>query len=216
LEIGCGSGNITQFLAEKAEKVLGIEIDTGFKDELEKLKKKHKNVEVVYSNLLDYDWFGYNKMISNIPFSMSEPIVQKLSNSAVNLAVLFVGENFKNALLSDSKIGIIARLFFYIRPVMKIDKSSFEPSPDVDSWLVKLARRKDREDYEEILVSLIRKKGKIKNAIIYSLLDSGKTKNQAREFIKNSGFGEDVLNKPISRVTGNFLLKLIEALKDAD
>ncbi len=56
LEVGPGIGNLTALLAEKAGQVLCVEKDLSFKPLLNALCKKYKNVQVVYADILDFDF----------------------------------------------------------------------------------------------------------------------------------------------------------------
>jgi 16S rRNA (adenine1518-N6/adenine1519-N6)-dimethyltransferase len=214
LEIGAGTGNLTKELVKNAGKVVAIEIDKDFKKELEEIKEKNKNLIVIYDNALEHDWKDYNKIVSNIPYSLSEPVVLKAIKEGVEELILIIGENFKEILSArKSKIGIIADLFYKFQPIKLVKKESFNPKPRVDSWLIKLERKDIVTDVEEVLKKIVLKDGKTKNAIMYSLVEHGKTKNEAREIIDKMGINNQVLEKPVKKITGKFLLRLKESLK---
>jgi len=213
IEIGAGTGYITQELVKNADSVLAFEIDKKFKAELDKIKDK--NLEIIYDNALDYSWKGCNKIVSNIPYSLSEQIITKAINDKIELMVLIVGENFKEILeKKETKIGIIADLFFDIKAIMEIDKKNLTPSPRVNSWVVRLKKKTKIIKLNLILQKIVSKEGKIKNAIMYSLVESGRTKNQAREIIQSLKIDNLVLEKPVKSITGRFLLLLQERLKE--
>ena len=123
--------------------------------------------------------------------------------------MIITGEKFKYKLeKKQGKIGIIADLFYEVEPVMEIRNSAFSPPPKVKSWLIKLKRKKAKNKADDLLRRIVVKKGKIKNAIIYSFVEIGKTKNQARETIKKMNIPEETLNKSVKMVTDIFLIKL--------
>jgi len=210
IEIGAGPGNLTIELAKKANKVLAFEIDEKFKENLDNLKI---NIEIIYGNALNYSWKGYNKIVSNIPYSISEPLIWKSISDEINTIILIVGENFKKILFSQhKKIGILASLFFNIKPILFVGKNCFNPKPRTNSWVIKLERKK-QDRIEEILGKILLSKSKTKNAIIYSLVSKGKTKNQAKEILKDFKFSNKTLEKPAKRITSKFILKLKENLE---
>lgn len=209
IEVGAGTGILTARLAQKAGEVLAFEIDEKFKEGLEKLQERFSNLKIIYGNALDYDWRGYNKIVSNIPYTISEGIVKKAIRSGVQEIVMITGENFKNALTSDSTLGEITNLFFEVDPIMKVGRKNFFPPPEVDSWLLKLKRRTPNK-IEKILQRIVLKDGKIKNAIMYSLVEIGKTKNQAREIIEGMNIPKQTLEKSTGKITGDFLINLLE------
>ncbi len=213
IEIGAGTGILTSKLIKNTKKVLVFEIDSQFKQTLDKIKSK--NLEVIYNNALNADWRGYNKIISNIPYSLSEPIVIKAIEDKINLMILTVGENFKKILeKKNTKIGILANLFFDITPIIKVNKTDFNPSPRTDSWVIKFERKIKPDNTDKILQEIVLRKGKIKNAIISSLTNEKKTKNQAREIIQKIKIDNHILEKPVKSITGKFLILLRERLKD--
>ena len=57
------------------------------------------------------------------------------------------------------------------------------------------------------------KNGKIKNSIIYSLVESGKTKNQAREILNKIGLHESILEKPAKKLTAELIKRIKENLE---
>lgn len=209
LEIGAGTGVLTKELAENSGKVLAFEIDKKFKPFLDKLN--YENLEIVYDDALIHDWQGYTKIVSNIPYFLSEPIILKAIQSEIPFLVLIVGETFKEKLESDEKIGQIARLFYNTETICKVEKSSFSPQPRTASFLIKLTK-KEATKPEQLLQKIVLKNGKLKNAILFSLVESGKTKNQARELIEKMKINSLALEKPTIKLTGKLLLRLKDEL----
>ena len=78
LEIGPGRGILTKLLAEKARKVISIEIDEKLIDYLSKIVPN--NVKLIHSDALDIDYNKlpkFNKIVANLPFQISSPITFK-------------------------------------------------------------------------------------------------------------------------------------------
>ena len=213
IEIGAGTGILTERLAQKSGEVLAFELDEVFKEGLEKIKERHDNLKIVYGNALDYSWRGYNKIVANIPYNLSESVIQKAIREKTETLVLIVSSQFKDTLLSDEKLGITANLFFDIELITPVSRKAFFPSPKIESFMIRLKRRNPAGKIEDILRGILLKEGKIKNALMYSLVKEGKTKNQAREIIEKMGIPSEILNKSIKKATGKFILKLKEDLE---
>lgn len=211
IEIGAGNGILTKELIKKAGKVLAFETDKRFKEELENIKDK--NLGVIYDDAMKYSWAGFNKIVSNIPYSLSEQIIVKAANERMKELTLIVGEKFKEKLISDTKIRIFARLFYEVEPILFVGKENFSPQPRVDSWLIKLTLKDKISKEEELMRKVLTKERKTKNAIMYSLVEIGKTKNQAREIIKSMNLSEQVLEKSIKKSTAKFLIILRKELE---
>lgn len=215
LEIGAGSGILTQALIKKAGNVTAVELDEVFKQPLKQFEQdnKNKNLHIIIGDALKLNWRDYNKIVSNIPYNLSEQTINKAAFSRVSEIVLIVGEKFKEILeKNESKAGFIANLFYDIEYIQKVPKSSFEPVPRVDSYLIKLELKEKLSSSEKLLQGMVFREGKIKNAILYSLVQEGKTKNQAREIIENLNLSKEILEKPNAKITGEFLRKLQEKL----
>lgn len=203
IEIGSGPGNLTRKLIGKAAQVKAFEPDKQFKKELESLK-----AEIIFDNALKHSWHGYNKIVSNIPYTASEPIIQKAIKDKIDSLVLIVSENFSKTLQSKEKLGLVANLFFEIRIIKKVSKSSFFPEPRIDSALIILERKKKLTKKERILQRILFREGKTKNALLQALVSEGYTKNQAREILLNSNLSDEAMNKPAKKITSKFLILL--------
>ena len=110
-------------MASKSGEVLAFEIDEKLKPFLEVIEKKHKNLNIVYGDALKFSWEGYNKIVSNSPYSLAEPIIKKAVEANVEELILIVGEKFKDVVLENkSKAGVVTNLFFDFKPIIKIKK----------------------------------------------------------------------------------------------
>lgn len=211
IEIGAGKGILTSLLAKNSKMVLAFEKDPSLKKYLDEIKAN--NLKIVYDDAMKYDWRNYNKIVSNIPYFLSGDLVLKAISDNIQEITLIIGEDFKEKLMQqDGKIGFIANLFYNINPILEVDKKSFSPPPRINSWLITLSK-KQMNSSEKFLVSIINRKGKIKNAIMYALVNLGKTKKQSKEIIDSMHLSLPVLEKPTSRITKEFLVKIKESLE---
>ncbi len=213
IEIGAGEGMLTNELAKKAKKVLSFEIDIQYKKKLELIKNKYKNLEIIYGDATKYSWEGYDKIVSNIPYYLGEKIIAKAVITDIPFIVFIIGENFKNLLIDNStKSGIIANLFYDIKIIEKVKKSSFSPPPRVNSWLLKLTM-KTGDKYNESIKFILKRKGKIKNAIISFFVNEGYTKNEAKTLLKEFHLNDKTLEKKVSNISGKMILIIYDKIK---
>ncbi|MDA3836173.1 MAG: hypothetical protein PF542_00975 [Nanoarchaeota archaeon] len=214
LEIGAGNGVLTKEMVKTAKTVTSFEIDTRFKKELNEIEEANKNLTLIYDNALLYDWRPYNKIVSNIPYSLSEPVIKKAMKDFTDELILITGENFKEILENkQTKIGIMTDIFFEFFPIQKIQKKAFNPPPRVNSWILKLKRKQSLDDTEYYLRILLLRGGKIKNGIIDIYRLQEKTNKEAKALVQKLDFPEHILEKPISRITGSFIEKIKPYLK---
>jgi 16S rRNA (adenine1518-N6/adenine1519-N6)-dimethyltransferase len=185
LEIGPGKGVLTLELAKKAKKIIAVELDQNLKSDLDKLPN---NVEINYGNILDLiDKLKFNKIISNIPYSISEPLFKKILKIDFEKAVFLTGENFFDLFFDEeSKWSTIIKIFFNVKKIVDVPREAFKPKPKVNSTLFVLTKRKTKLNKSEELVKnlILQDDKKLKNGLMYSLMKiKGFTKNQSREKI---------------------------------
>lgn len=212
IEIGCGSGVLTKEIYSKPKEFIGFEIDKRYEKELEKYQTKKS--QIIFDSALNHSWKNY-KIVSNLPYGLSEPLIYKAIEDQVKDLTLTIGKNFKELLVENkNKISIIANLYYKIIPVLEIPKKAFSPPPRVKSYLVKL-KAKEPTKIEKILKFTIERKGKTKNAIMYALVEEGKTKRESREIIQAMKLNSEILENSTKRITGDFLFELKEKLKES-
>ena len=153
IEIGAGEGVLTSQLIKKSGKVLAFEIDLQYKEKLEALKSNKNNLEIIYKDAMKSSWKGYNKIVSNIPYLVSEQLLNKSIKEKIPELILIAGEKLKEKLEKvDSKIGFITNLFYNIKFIRKVEKNCFSPPPRVNSWLMKFKLKENNSKIDSLLV----------------------------------------------------------------
>ncbi len=138
LEIGCGHGELTREIAKKCA-VVAVDIEDN--------EISGKNIIFVKGNILElfsdlYEKHGFNKIVANIPYNISEPLMRLIFKVNLETIILTVGKSFSEILTSkDGRIGIIANELYDIEVLKKISPKSFRPMPRVESALVLLEQR---------------------------------------------------------------------------
>jgi len=77
LEIGAGTGVLTEKLSERVSRVIAIEIDPGYVGVLNR-RFRDSNVEIVNGDALKVEFPAFNKVVSNLPYSISSEITFRL------------------------------------------------------------------------------------------------------------------------------------------
>ena len=88
VEIGPGKCEISDIIAKRSKHLTCIEKDLNLEPFLNVLQEKHDNVEVIFDNVLHAYIPECDKIISALPYSITEPFIEKLLRC-----------NFKEALL---------------------------------------------------------------------------------------------------------------------
>ncbi len=222
LEIGAGSGALTDAIAGRCRKVMAIEKDERLKPVLTGNLSGHKNVEIVIGNALDIIPGGLScdAIVSNPPYSISEPLIRALFGKRFRTAVLTLPTKFVGRLIAGpddacySKLSLFAQAFFSIETLLHVGRDAWEPRPDTDSDVIRLTPRKSGGMKDSFLRELILQDDKkLKNALREAMVRiSGKTKRSAKESVQEMNLPEGMLGKKISelslsefkRITGSF------------
>lgn len=162
IEIGSGPGNLTAKLTERANRVVGIEIDRQFAPVLEDLQSVSPNLQIVYGDALrvnfqqiveserDEEW----QVVSNLPFHISEPFLKKVAGLPVENVVLVVGDALARSMqIADpdsgefSRTSFLSQTFFETSVIADIKKSAFYPPPRTNATAVVLTPR-ERDEFK--------------------------------------------------------------------
>lgn len=155
LEVGPGFGVLTKALAERAEKVVSIEIDQRLLEVLDQTVGMYQHVKIVHADIMKLDLKRLiqdefaGKAVSvaaNLPYYITTPILAKLIESRLpvkNIVVMVQKEVAERICAEPGKkeYGAISVMCqYYTKPsiVVTVPASSFIPQPKVDSAVLKL------------------------------------------------------------------------------
>jgi 16S rRNA (adenine1518-N6/adenine1519-N6)-dimethyltransferase len=208
LEIGAGTGFLTEKLAAKAKKVIAVEVDERFKPLLEKLPE---NVEIVWGNIIDeIKNLKFDKIVANPHYRLCEPLMHFLIRNFTP-TFLVVPRGFAKKLENNP----IFSAFFEINEIEKVPETSFFPVPDTDSVIIEIVKKKKLTNDELIRQELyLRESSKLKNGLrealikIYAKRGKNLTQRQAQEIIKGFKLEAAVLDMPIKNVSLDIYKKL--------
>lgn len=151
LEIGPGAGTLTEELLKKGAKVFAVEIDKRLNVILEGLKT-YENFTLIFEDFLKLDISFLPKdfkVVSNIPYSITGPILKKILFSDFSEAYLMVQKEVGERLLApvgDSNRGfltVVVQTFCTIEKLLTVSKGNFVPNPQVDSVVLKIKRNEN-------------------------------------------------------------------------
>jgi len=149
LEIGPGTGNLTEALASRAGHVYAVEIDP---DLAAQLSGRFSNVQVIKGDALKVELPHYNKIVSNLPYQISSRITYRLLSRPFETAVLMYQWEFAQRLAAAvgseeyGRLAMVVGFFCRIEILEKVSKMAFRPVPQVDSAIVRLQPRLDRPE----------------------------------------------------------------------
>jgi len=153
LEIGPGQGALTNLIAPVVGKLICVETDH---DLIEPLKGTVPFLgtahEIIHANFLKWDMALLPegiKVIGNIPYNISTPIIEKLieQREKISSAFLTVQLEFGQRLAANpggkeyGSLSCFAQYYLDIKLLFKIKNTCFRPAPKVDSCFLRLIPR---------------------------------------------------------------------------
>jgi 16S rRNA (adenine1518-N6/adenine1519-N6)-dimethyltransferase len=155
LEIGPGLGHLTRSLAEKAGKILAIELDERLIPILQKEFNGQQNVEIVQADALEYPYGSLNyrwKVVANLPYYISTPLIQKLLAERAkftSLTLMLQKEVAERISASPGGkeygyLSVLVQLYAEPRMDFVVPSEAFSPKPEVDSAVITLIIRDRR------------------------------------------------------------------------
>lgn len=216
LEVGPGIGTLTQYLCERARHVLAVEIDRELIPILRQTLSAYDNVDVIQGDILKQDIVNianvYNegrpiKVVANLPYYITTPIIMELFESHVPLANVTVmvqkevADRMKARPGSKDCGALSLAVQYYAEPYIAafVPPNCFMPRPNVGSAVIRLDCRsrvpvsvKD----EKLMFRLIRaafnqRRKTLQNAIA----NSGElpfSKAEAAEAIERAGLDANI------------------------
>ncbi|MCI1982818.1 MAG: 16S rRNA (adenine(1518)-N(6)/adenine(1519)-N(6))-dimethyltransferase RsmA [Oscillospiraceae bacterium] len=159
LEIGPGIGVLTQELAACAQKVVSVELDRSLEPVLRETLAGCHNVRIIWGDILK---MNLQKLIreefadmdvavcANLPYYITSPVVmrfleEKLPVSSLTVMVQQEAAERLCAEPGERACGAVSvTVWYYSEPkiLFSVPRSSFYPSPNVDSAVIQLKIRK--------------------------------------------------------------------------
>lgn len=174
LEIGAGTGNLTREISKHA-KVNAVEKDVRLYETLKKQLVQNPNVNLILGDALKIEYPIYNKVVSNIPYSISRKLLERLIVEGFGKAVLIVQEEFAQKLCTPpgsedyTMVSALTQSTCECEICAIIPAKAFRPQPRVDSAILKLTQYwKPPRDY----VPFMKKIFSLKNKKLRNVLEN--------------------------------------------
>lgn len=155
IEVGAGLGALTSNLAERAGRVLAVEIDRAFMPVLEDQFRDTPNVALFRGDVLNHslaklvDEYLPNgasyKMVSNLPYYITTPILFHFWEAPIRFErlVMMVQQEVADRMtapVNDAEYGVLSiasALYGETTVVHPVPRTCFRPQPNVDSCIVR-------------------------------------------------------------------------------
>ena len=191
VEIGPGSGNLTRWIYEsKPKRGILVELDNRF---IQDLKINFPDFQIINEDVCE---LYLSKLVSdpterfiimgNLPYNMSTKILEHLINYrdvVSDMILMFqkeVGDRIYAKLRTKDygRLTLLSQEFFETENLLTIGPQSFDPSPKVDSVVVRFSRRatplielEDRKIYDRIIKMVFSNRRKMIRRSLRALYD---------------------------------------------
>jgi len=180
LEIGAGIGALTKTLSSFCQKVVAVESDRRLVEVLRRELANLDNVALIEGDVLKTTIPAFNKVVSNLPFHISSPILFWLLDRDFDCAILTFQKEFAERLVAPvgskeySRLTVETYYRAEVQLLEAVSKKVFYPAPNVDAMIVRLKPRKaapfqlkDEETFHELVRMLFTQRNrKVRNAVV--------------------------------------------------
>jgi len=169
LEVGCGTGSLTEALAGLAGKVIAVEIDRTLAQIAERQLADRKNVEIVNTDILERKniishtvtstlnsarkkYSGRVMLVANLPYNVASPVMLNLITSDTNADAMYVTVqkevSGRMTAAAGSKyygtLSIFLAVAGEVKTIRTLKPTVFWPQPKVDSAMVSFIRSEEK------------------------------------------------------------------------
>ena len=219
LEIGPGLGSLTGELADRAKKVVCIEIDRGMVGVLNERFAETENVVILNADVLKTDlseiaheYFGDESFhaCGNLPYYITAKTIIKLCESGADSMTVMVQKEVAERLAagpgSRDYGSITASVAYYAVPSLKftVSRNCFYPVPDVESAVIYADLKKnrlaaDRENYVKIVRASFAQKRKTIFNNLCSAFSGTLSKDEIASVLESCGIKKETRAESLTK-----------------
>ncbi|AEV70452.1 16S rRNA (adenine(1518)-N(6)/adenine(1519)-N(6))-dimethyltransferase RsmA [Acetivibrio clariflavus] len=222
IEIGPGIGSMTVELASRAGRVAAVEIDKNLIPALEENLREFSNVEIINRDIMkvsvkDITYSKQNmklKVVANLPYYITTPIIMKLleeEDNDIELMVFMVQKEVAQRMVAKpggkdyGALSVAVQYYAQPEKVFDVPPHCFIPQPEVDSTVVKLKRNvippvilKDKDMFFKVVKAAFGQRRKTLLNALSNYTALNKTKEEVREILNAVNIDENVRGETLS------------------
>ncbi len=169
LEAGAGPGNLTVLLAGRAKRVIAVENDERLIPILKNNTSHYSNIELAQDDI--FHWRLQNpdnlkhlayKVVSNLPYYLTSRFLRVFLSSQPKPSemILLIQQEVADRLSaqagSHSLLSISVQYYSKVKKMFDVSYSSFWPSPEVNSSVIRITDIKSNQEIDEDVFRLIK------------------------------------------------------------
>ncbi|HSF33920.1 MAG TPA: 16S rRNA (adenine(1518)-N(6)/adenine(1519)-N(6))-dimethyltransferase RsmA [Candidatus Tectomicrobia bacterium] len=152
VEIGAGTGTLTEALAGKAGRVMALELDRDLVHPLRQRFADRPHVEIIHADALTFDFDALPapiKVVANLPYSTAVPILTRVlkQRSRVHSAVVMLQREVAQRLYAKpgtkayGSLTLLSQWYATVERGFDVPPAAFSPPPKVVSTVVRIIPR---------------------------------------------------------------------------
>lgn len=230
VEIGPGVGSLTRVLADRAKQVYAIEVDEKLIPILDETMAGYDNVTIINEDVLKTDLTdifaqGRVKVVANLPYYITTPIILGLLEKDLDFWSITVMVQKEVAERMQAQPGtkdygaLTLAVGYYTDPqiLFLVSPDSFVPQPKVGSAVISLKKKElteqQRSDAKDIFTVVRAAFNQRRKSMANALSNAGvlgRTKDEITEAVQAAGFDTNVRAEAL---TPDDFIRLTECLK---
>ncbi len=198
LEIGPGTGILTEKLAEKVGRIIAIEKDRRLIVPLQE-KFKNTNIEIIESDVLKFNPTHYTlhatryKIVGNIPYYITSHLLKTIFEKwpMPELIILMVQKEVAQRIMAKpphmNLLALSVQLYAEPKVISYVSRGSFRPMPKVDSAIISLRPKAlslkpelKKEFFKFIKTAFAGKRKQLKSTVGSEVLEQAGIKPKSR------------------------------------
>ncbi|MBS1813822.1 MAG: ribosomal RNA small subunit methyltransferase A [Acidobacteria bacterium] len=229
IEIGPGHGAITTILAERAKKLICIELDRSLVPELRFKFRNHATVEIIEADILETDLSalisdGKADVIGNLPYYITSDILLHLFAASAHLrtAVVMMQREVADRVAAQpgtrdfGLLSATAQLYGTIDNLFTLPPLAFSPPPEVHSSVLRITfaprfaelNIKDEQAFIDFLRVCFAQKRK---TLLNNLRNAGFSAKQITEVCENAAISPQIRAESLQLESFAFLFRALAA-----
>ena len=228
IEIGPGLGALTQELVNRGNQVYAFEIDSDMYFHLKDVFANYSNFHLENIDFMKADLSLFEnqnvKFISNVPYNLTTPIIEKIVTSSLNVKTfefmvqkeVYDRIKAKRGSKDYAPLNIFIEYVGKLSLVKKVTKDKFIPAPNVDSVVLKIDfinQRIEKEIEKEFFKITKACFFQRRKTLLNNLTNYFNDKEKAKKLLDKLGMSESLRGEQLELKDFILMSKLAQEIK---
>ena len=167
VEIGPGSGLLTDHLLTAGAQIIAIEKDSQFVIDLREKYRNNKNIEIIEADVLTFKPSNLKqikfKLVGNLPYYLTSHLLRVVLQTwpVTECIVFMVQKEVAQRITAKSPnmnmLAVLVQTYCDVKIISKVARGNFTPIPKVDSAIVKFIPKNERSAMSDRILEIASK-----------------------------------------------------------